>query len=88
MRLMQHLIEGKDHESCIFKDKTSLTSKVVSVKFTSRDYAEAFIRQHAGKKEFPHGYDGFWCGMNQSPEEGTKFKKVNEKFKYLIHFEF
>ena len=45
------------------------------VKFISRNYAEAFIRQHAGKKEFPYRYDGFWCGMSQTPEERIKFKK-------------
>ena len=74
IQLVQQIIEGKYGEPFIFKDKTSLTPKVVSVTFNSRDYAETFVRQHADKNNFAYRYEGFWCGMSQTPEEQPKFQ--------------
>ena len=75
IQLVQQIIEGKYGEPFIFKDKTSLTPKVVPVNFVSNDYAETLVCHHAGKNNFACRYERFWCGMNQTLEERIKFQK-------------
>ena len=59
IQLVQQIVEGEDGDPFIFKVKTSLTSKVVPVKFISKDHVEIFVRQHTGKKDFVYRYKGF-----------------------------
>ena len=73
--MVESIIVGKDGDLQVLKDKVSLAPKVVPIKFATRDHAEAFVRQHAGKKDFPHRFDGFWCNINQSAEERANFKR-------------
>ena len=58
----------------------SLAPKVVPIKFATRDHAEAFVRQHVGKKDFFHRFDGFWCNVNQVVEERANFKRNFQPF--------
>ena len=57
--MVESIIIGKDGDPQVLKDKVSLAPKVVSIKFVTRDHAEAFDRQYTGKKDFPHRFDGF-----------------------------
>ena len=74
INMVESIIGGKDGDPQVLKDKVSLIPKVVPIKFATRDHAEAFVRQHAGKNDFLHRFDGFWCNINQSAEEGANFK--------------
>ena len=50
IQMIEKVIEGKEGNPQIMVDRVSLAPQVVPVKFTSKDYAEAFVRQHAGRK--------------------------------------
>ena len=63
------IIEGKDDESYILKNKTSLTSNNRMTKFISRDYVEAVIRQYIDKKGLVHRYEELLNVMSHTPEE-------------------
>ena len=55
---------------------------MVHVKFDSRGHAEDFVRRQSWKETtFPHNFDGFWCNINQTPEERAAF---NQKMKLLF----
>ena len=68
-------IDGKAGDPYVIKERTSQAPQVVPIKFSSRDHAEEFIRDHAGKKEFPNRFEGFWCSMNRTPEEREYYRK-------------
>ena len=57
--MVQKIIDGKAGDPHVIKEKTSQASQVVPIKFSSRDHAEVFIRDHAGKKEFPNRFECF-----------------------------
>ena len=73
--LVEKIIHGKAGDPYVVKEKTSQVPQVVPVKFASRDYAEQFVREHAGNKAFSHRFDGFWCNISQTPEDLEKFKR-------------
>ena len=73
-----NLFESDDLRSDIIKEEVSMTPKVISVKFTSNDHAEAFVRRHAGTQNFLHKYKGFWYSGNQTPEERDHYKQYLE----------
>ena len=73
--MVESIIVGKDGEPQVLKDNVIFVPKVVPIKFVTRDHAEAFDRQHAGKKNFSHRFDGFWCNINQSAEDRANFKR-------------
>ena len=50
IQMVEKVIEGKEGNPQIMVDRVNLASQVVPVKFTSKDYAEAFVRQHVGRK--------------------------------------
>ena len=62
--MLQKIIDVKSGESFIFKEKTSQTSQVVSIKLSSREHKQVFIRDHVGNKTFLGRYEGFWCSMS------------------------
>ena len=51
-----------------------MTPKVVSVKFTSNDHAEALVRRYADNQNFPYKYENCLCSDNQTPEERAYYK--------------
>ena len=52
-----------------------MAPKLMSVKFTSNDHAEAFVRRHADNQNFPFKYEGFWCSGNRIPEDRAYYKQ-------------
>ena len=73
IEMIEKIIMDKDGDPQILKDKVSYAPKVVPVKFQSNEYAEAFVRQYGGKKDFPYRFQNFWCNISQSPEERANF---------------
>ena len=47
IRIVENVIARNNDNPWIIEDRTSMESKVISVKFDSRFHAEAFIRRHA-----------------------------------------
>ena len=41
----------------------------------SKEYAEAFVRNHAVRNEFPHKFESFWCNVSRTPEERVAFTR-------------
>ena len=65
MKTIEKVIEGKDGNPKILMEKVSLDPQVIPVKFDTNDFAELFVRQHAGRDaDFPNRFDGFWCNIN------------------------
>ena len=73
--MVQKIIDDKAGGPHVINERTSQTPQVVPVKCSSRDHAEVFIRDHAGKKEFPNRFEGFWCSMSRTPEEREYYRK-------------
>ena len=48
--MIQKIIDDKAGDPYVIKERTSQMPQVDPVKFSSRDHAEIFIRDHAGKK--------------------------------------
>ena len=69
INLVEKIIHGKAGDPYEVKEKTGQVPQVVPVKFASRDYAEQFVREHAGNKAFSYRFDGFWCNISQTPED-------------------
>ena len=73
IRMVEKILDGKEGNPQILKERVSHAPKVVPVKFSSQEYAEAFVRNHAGRKEFTHKFEGFWCNVSRTPEERAAF---------------
>ena len=50
--MIQKIIDDKARDPHEFKERTSQTPQVIPIKFSSRNHAEVFIRDHIGNKEF------------------------------------
>ena len=81
--MIEKVIDGKEGNPTILKDKVSLAPTVGSVKFDLKGHAEDFVRRHSGNEtNFPYKFDDFWCNMNQTPEERATFhQKMRPLFK-------
>ena len=53
MHMAEKILDGQEGNSYIVKEIVNLAPKRIPVKFSSKEYAEVFIRNHAGRKEFP-----------------------------------
>ena len=73
--MVQKIIDDKAGGPHVIKERTSQTHQVVPIKFSSRDHAEEFIRDHAGKTEFPNRFEDFWCSISRTPEEREYYRK-------------
>ena len=67
--MVEKIIEGQDGGPMVLKEKVSMTTTVVPVKFISNDHAEAFVRRHGDNQHVFYKYEDVWCSGNQIPEE-------------------
>ena len=73
--MVQKIIDDKAGDPHVIKERTSQAPQGVPIELPSRAHTEVFIRDHAGKKEFPNRFEGFWCSMSRTLEEREYYRK-------------
>ena len=70
IKLVKKTIEDKVGQPKIMMETVAMIPKVIPVKFDSKDSAELFVRQYAGKHIdfFSYRFEIFWCDINQTPK--------------------
>ena len=73
--MVEKVIDGKTGHPTILLEKVAMVMKVIPVKFGTKESAEQFVREHAGRnKNLPHRFDIFWCIISETSEERAAFK--------------
>ena len=50
VKMLEKMIEDKDHNPKILMDKIGVLPKMIPIKFDTKDFAELFERQHTGRR--------------------------------------
>ena len=69
--LCKRILVGAEGSPSILEDVIGNAPDVVPIKFDSSESARKFVENNKLTKPF----EGFWCNMNQTPEERDYFKK-------------